>query len=209
MSDDAARGIWLDDGPLPEGTREITDCTVTFTLTALPLASRAAVVRAMVEAANKILHASNIYPCPQLQHVVEGLHVNLPRHVRGDVLPSVNTAVSRATADEDDASIMDAVNSVAHQLEAIGVRLVDVSAPITLYVDQAVGREDGHGTQASPFKTIARARQHARSMNRSPIIRDLGGRVLYSSELTARTTPRPPPSPPPSRPRIVPEIRFH
>ena len=33
MSDEPARGMWLDDGPLPTAAaREITDCTVLFAL---------------------------------------------------------------------------------------------------------------------------------------------------------------------------------
>lgn len=211
MSDQPARGIWLDEGPLPnlpEAAREITDCTVTFTLTPLPLASRAAVVRAMVDAANRLLHASNIYPCPQLRHVVEGLDVNLPRRVHGDVDQSVATAfVPREDPQEATDRI---VATLADQLQSMGVQVTNTAAPLTVYVDQQTGREDGHGTQASPFKTVSRARMHARLLGRSPLVRDLSGRVLYQASVVRVAPPPPtPPSPPAGRPAITPDIRFH
>jgi hypothetical protein len=209
MSDEPARGMWLDDGPLPTAAaREITDCTVTFTLTPLPLASRAAVVRAMVEAANKILHASNIYPCPQLRHVVEGLNVNLPSRVHGDVATSVTSSIP--PQEDSDAAIDRVVANLADHLQGMGVTVVNTAAPLTVYVDRATGREDGHGTQASPFATIARARMHANVMGRSAVVRDLSGRLLYSAGLVSGPpNPPPPPSPPPGRSAITPEIRFH
>lgn len=218
MSDEPVRGMWLGDGPLPDGpSRVITDCTVTFTLTPLPLASRAAVVRAMVEAANKILHASNIYPCPQLQHVVEGLNVNLPSRVFGDVTPSVAANLPRP--DDEDAATDRVVAALADHLQTLGVSVINTQAPLTLYVDRATGREDGHGTQASPFATVPRAIAHARAMGRIPVIRDLSGRLLYSTAAARSSLPAadPPedtllparPAAPAPRPPILPDIRFH
>lgn len=212
MSEEQGRGIWLGDGPIPElptGPRVITECTVTFTLTELPLNARAAVVRTMVEAANRMLHSTNIYPCPQLRHVVEGLDVNLPTRVRGDVMPSVAMI---PPPDEDrplNQQERDMLATVVQSLEQMGSHVVNTGASMTLYVDTNTGRADGHGTVTSPFNSVGRAQAHARQFGRRAVIRDLSGRLLLDAP--ARDPGRAPPPPPPpqsSRPRITPTIRI-
>jgi hypothetical protein len=211
MSEEQGRGIWLGDGPIPDlptGPRVITDCTVTFTLTELPLNARGAVIRTMVDAANRMLHSTNIYPCPQLRHVVEGLDVNLPTRVRGDVATSV--AVISPPDDNRPLSRQetDMLATVVQTLEQMGGQVVNTGAVMTLYVDTNTGRADGHGTLTSPFNSIGRAQVHARQFGRRAIIRDLSGRILLDSSAREPMHAPAPPPPAPSRPRITPTIRI-
>lgn len=187
-----------------------TECEVIFTITQLPEALRRNVLKAMVDSANRYLHSLDVYPVPQIDHEVIGLDVPCPNRVYGEVTPYNSARVRQPTTNEERAH--EAASRVADTLQgAARTNVVVGGPPETLYVDTVGGRDDGHGTLQSPFKSVRRARMHARQLRRPTYIRNLSGGLLAevsTNGVAPPPTPRPVPAPTPARQMTRPPVQI-
>lgn len=190
--DENLRSLVFEGQPLPSSDEAPpTECQITFTITQLPDKLRRNVLQAMVDSANRYLHSLDVFPLPQIEHEVVGLDVPCPNRVYGEVAP-YNTARVRTPAPIDAQVLADAAGIAATLRGAARTTVVTAGEPITLYVDRMSGRDDGHGTAISPFRSLRRAQVHARQLRRPTYIRNLSGALMATYGTTGGEDPAPP-----------------